>query len=357
MRYILAAAVLLCIYLVWRIKFFTRAFQLAHTLPDQTGEFWVGSKDKPPFEFLILGDSIAAGTGIDKFEKSVGGRLAAEIGKHHYVHLVNKAQAGAWVTDIAIDNIKGHWDLILIIGGSNELIHRMTPRAFRRSLIKLFNHVRPHSQNIAIAGPGDVGHAKVLPFLVRWPLSFRQRDFVRIMSEQAYKHSVLYINPLEHPNKEAYFAADHLHPNALGHEIWFDIIWLRLGPQLERGHLAPIEPAVTINKYPLLNELLIWLHTLMLLAILLSGLFVSFWWVVLLVFLHSLHLYLFDGCSITRFQIAEGGIPYGYSYFQYCAKRFFHRQLSKTGAHYISLILAVSTLTIAILASLSHTRL
>lgn len=216
-------------YLFLEYKKLTRAISLSHTTPDQTGDYELGDKHKPKFNILLLGDSIAAGTGIEKFEQSLGGRLASKLTEKYYVHLSNRAELGSWVSDLALDKIQGDWDLVIIIAGSNDLIHRVSRQQFAKSLNRLLAEIRLSSDNIVLVGPGHVSAAHVLPLWMRFQLRKKQWQLAKIMQDSAASHKAAYVNPLEYPISQSYFSADGLHPNAMGHKIWFDIIWEKIG--------------------------------------------------------------------------------------------------------------------------------
>lgn len=228
---LLALLVGLGIYLFSEFRKMSRAVMRSHTLPEQTGEFWAGDKSKPMFNFLILGDSIAAGAGVRQFEESVGGRLAGVLGKRFHVHLSNHAVKGSWVSDMALERVEGKWDLVLIITGSNEIVHNVDLRTFRKFLNQLLTKFKRHRTKVILVGPGKVTAAKILPIWLRLALAGKQKQVVQVMRKAAAQNSVVYVDPLEHKLLPSYFSADGLHPNALGHKVWFDIIW----PSVERA--------------------------------------------------------------------------------------------------------------------------
>lgn len=213
------------IYLFSEFRKIRRAVERSHTLPEQTGEFWTGDKAKPMFNFLILGDSIAAGAGIRQFEESVGGRLATELGKQFHVHLSNRAIKGNWVSDMALEQVGDKWDLVLIITGSNEIVHNVDLRTFRKFLNRLLAKFKHRQTKVILVGPGKITGVKILPLWLRLLLAGKQKQVVQIMRKVAAQNSIDYVDPLEHKLLPSYFSADGLHPNVLGHKIWFEIIW------------------------------------------------------------------------------------------------------------------------------------
>lgn len=225
MYFVVIGLMALVMYGYFEMKRLNRAISLAHTTPDQTGEFGVGDKNKDQLRVLIIGDSIAAGTGINKFEQSLGGRLATQLAKNYHVYLKNQAEKSSWTSDLALDKIDGKWDIAIVIVGSNELIHHINTRFFKVSCNRLLRELLPAVKHIYLVGPGDVASAKIFPFWFRIRMRTKQLNLAKTMDKIAKEHRVTYVNPLKHRTKKSYFSKDGLHPNAFGHQKWFESIW------------------------------------------------------------------------------------------------------------------------------------
>lgn len=111
------------------------------------------------------------------------------------------------------------------------------------------------------------------------------------------------------------------------------------------------------NKNRFISELLFWFHTLIVLILIFAGLFVSVWWVVLIIVLHRAQLIIFRGCIITKFEEREGGIGKGEAYFHLATKRFFGINLSRHGVRLLSLAVSATGLILAIAATHWHFRI
>ena len=210
-----------------------RAIKLSLAAPNQTGDYSLGSRRKPRLRVLLLGDSIAAGTGIEKFENSVGGMLAVKLSEKYQVFLSNRAKLGNRVSNIARDGVTGDWDLAIIIAGSNELIRRRKNEDFEGSLDQLLKKLSAHADSIVLVGPGDVASAGIFPLWIRLIMRRNQWQMAKKMTSVARLRGVEYANPLERPNSKGYFSTDGLHPNALGNKVWFEIIWDKIKHQFE----------------------------------------------------------------------------------------------------------------------------
>lgn len=104
-------------------------------------------------------------------------------------------------------------------------------------------------------------------------------------------------------------------------------------------------------------EFFFWLHTLILLAVLVSGLFLSIWWVILFLVIIKVQQRLFHGCIITVFEIRSGGIKKGHAFFQLAARRFTGLKVGNRGVRLISNGYVLATLLVALAATASQTRI
>lgn len=104
-------------------------------------------------------------------------------------------------------------------------------------------------------------------------------------------------------------------------------------------------------------EFLFWLHTGVIILMLVAGLFFSIWVVLALLIIQRAQLLVFHGCIITRLEERAGGIPKGTAYFHLAFQRFFGVKLSKMGVHLVSLAVTACGAAVVILANLWHVRL
>ena len=95
----------------------------------------------------------------------------------------------------------------------------------KQSLDSLLGKLVKHGRVILLVGPGDVASATMFPAWMQIGMARKQKRLASVMAAASQKHNVLYANPLEYKNSPDYFAKDGLHPNVLGHKLWFKIIW------------------------------------------------------------------------------------------------------------------------------------
>ena len=105
-----------------------------------------------------------------------------------------------------------------------------------------------------------------------------------------------------------------------------------------------------------MGEFIFWLHTVILSLILVAGLFISWYWIVIIVFIVRAQQYAFHGCILTILEAREGGIKKGQAYYQLAAKRFFGVRLSKKGVWAVSVSHNILTFGVVVFANLEHIR-
>jgi hypothetical protein len=82
-------------------------------------------------------------------------------------------------------------------------------------------------------------------------------------------------------------------------------------------------------RQKLIAEFLFWLHVLISVVILFMGLFVAWYWVIVVLLLLRLHQIILHGCVVTLLAQKEGAMPKGMVFYQLMAKRFFGYRLKK----------------------------
>ena len=109
-------------------------------LPDAARP-WVGAVDGPdPLRLLVLGDSTAAGVGVDTQDEGLPGHLGRALRRHtgRGVQWRAVGENGATTRDILTtylaEALSEPADLVFLTIGANDAIHARTTGAFRRDL-------------------------------------------------------------------------------------------------------------------------------------------------------------------------------------------------------------------------------
>ena len=145
--------------------------------------------------------------------------------------IVNHARDGARSTDIPaqIEASTGHFDLMLVFAGGNDVIRLSSYEAVLLAAEYTLDVASSRSDHVAVVPPADVGTA---PLWV-WPLDVvfsRRAETVRrawqyAMRERTNVHLVDLRMPRDRdPFRIAprrYYSPDGIHPSADGYALWF----------------------------------------------------------------------------------------------------------------------------------------
>jgi lysophospholipase L1-like esterase len=135
--------------------------------PDSTG--WYGrGRPGPAIKVALLGDSSAAGYGVDRIVETPGAFLASGLaaGADRRVHLRTYAKVGAQSSDLTgqIDRaLRGHPDLAVILVGANDVTHRMRPSQSVRYLTEAVGRLTEAGAKVLVGTCPDLGTVRPIP--------------------------------------------------------------------------------------------------------------------------------------------------------------------------------------------------
>ncbi len=135
--------------------------------PDSTG--WYGrGRPGPAIKVALLGDSSAAGYGVDRAVETPGAHLASGIaaGADRRVHLRAFARVGAQSSDLAgqIDRaLATDPDLTVIMVGANDVTHQVRPSQSVRHLGAGVRRLREAGSKVVVGTCPDLGTIKPIP--------------------------------------------------------------------------------------------------------------------------------------------------------------------------------------------------
>ncbi|RJQ71704.1 SGNH/GDSL hydrolase family protein [Pseudonocardiaceae bacterium YIM PH 21723] len=195
-------------------------------LPDGSGPV---SRGERPLRFAMLGDSMAAGLGVDTPDQlpavmSAKG-LSEESGRP--VRCNTYAVVGATTADLAAQvtaAISDGTDVALVIIGGNDVTSRMTIGSSVNLLTAQIRRLRRAGIGVVVGTCPDMAAIKPIPQPLRtvastWSLALAKAQ--RTAAQQAGAHTVLLsevISPEFVQRADELFSGDHFHPNAIGYE-------------------------------------------------------------------------------------------------------------------------------------------
>ncbi|WP_114424227.1 SGNH/GDSL hydrolase family protein [Nocardioides houyundeii] len=218
------------------------------TPPDATG--WYGrGRPGPAIKIAILGDSSAAGYGVDRVELTPGAHLgsgvAAEAGRR--VHLRSVAKVGAKSSDLAaqVDRaLPGQPDVAVILVGANDVTHTVLPSASVRSLAEAVRRLRAEGAAVVVGTCPDLGTIRPIPPPLRqvareWSRRIAAAQAIAVVDEGGRTVSMGTILGPEFDTAPAlFFGPDQFHPSADGYKAMAAVL---LPSTLAALGLAPEE--------------------------------------------------------------------------------------------------------------------
>ena len=133
--------------LVAEAKIARRLIGNANDVPPQATGWYGRGRPGPAIRIALLGDSSAAGYGVDRVEETTGAHLATGVAAQadRRVHLRSFAVVGAQSSALAeqVDAALGtHPDLAVVLIGANDVTHSVLPSASVRHLAEGVRRLR-----------------------------------------------------------------------------------------------------------------------------------------------------------------------------------------------------------------------
>ena len=188
------------------------------------------SQEGPGPRVLVLGDSLAYGTGTSSPEKSVPGLVSLAYSKDANVE--NRAQNGKRSKQLAeeVETIHHDYELILIIIGGNDVIRpNVSLRSTKQNLQKIYATASKHADQVIALSTGDLQYTSFFLPPLNYYFSARSetvRDFAQAAADQY--DNVTYVDLVAYNQTQTFTPAmeapDKLHLSDNGARYWLEAI-------------------------------------------------------------------------------------------------------------------------------------
>ncbi len=181
-----------------------------------------------PLQLVVLGDSSAAGLGVDLPAETPGALLATGLAGllERPVDLRCHAVCGAVSAGLGpqvIDAVASEADLAVMMIGGNDVTHLVRPQTAVRHLVDAVGTLRDHGLEVVVGTCPDLGTIRPIPPPLRW--------FARRMSRQLAAAQTIAVvqaggrtvslgdllGPEFAAAPDKMFSADRFHPSAAGY--------------------------------------------------------------------------------------------------------------------------------------------
>jgi lysophospholipase L1-like esterase len=204
----------------------------------EVGEIGFSTPDAEPLRVVVVGDSVAAGVGLDHHEASMAGLVAQGLAERHgrpatwTVIGVSGATAGEATQLFAGRPELETADVVLISIGVNDTKNLHPARRWRRELGELLDAVLDAAPraDVLLFGIPPMDRLPALPRPLADFLGARSREFDRIGREvAALRPRIRRVEGELPPGRREWFASDGIHPSAVLHRQFADSVLGLLG--------------------------------------------------------------------------------------------------------------------------------
>ncbi len=196
--------------------------------PEGTDSNGDGDGDSAAVSLVLLGDSGAAGFGVETPEQTTGAVTALGLSRAvgRPVQLTSLAAVGAQSGDLQgqIDRLDESWpDLALIIIGANDVTHRVPPGRSVALLTSAIKRLQQHGVQVVVGTCPDLGTVRPIPHPLRfvarrWSRSLAAAQMVATAEAGARAIALADLLGAEfdaHP--DTMFGPDRFHPSSEGY--------------------------------------------------------------------------------------------------------------------------------------------
>jgi len=205
--------------------------------PDPTGTYGADGPraDEPPITVALLGDSSAAGYGLEAASETPGALLGQGVASWsgRRVNLRDLAVVGALSSDldIQVDRALAHKpDVAVILVGANDVTHLVRPSVSSGHLVRAVEKLRAGGVAVLVGTVPDLGSIKpVLPplrHLARaWSRRIAAEQTIRAVGAGARSVSLADIlGPEFTANRDFLFGPDKFHPSTAGYAALAEVL-------------------------------------------------------------------------------------------------------------------------------------
>ena len=202
--------------------------------PDSTG--WYGrGRPGPAIKIALLGDSSAAGYGVDRAVETPGAHLASGVaaGADRRVHLRAFAKIGAQSSDLTgqIDRaLATEPDLTVILVGANDVTHQVRPSQSVRHLAEGVRRLREAGSTVLVGTCPDLGTVRPIPPPLKqlarsWSRRLAAAQAIATVEEEGVAVSLgSILGPDFAAAPALLFGPDQFHPSAEGYRALAEVL-------------------------------------------------------------------------------------------------------------------------------------
>jgi len=193
-------------------------------------------------KLLIIGDSAAAGVGVESQHQALSGQLVSKLSSHCSLNWRLEAETGSKTADIIerlelLDEFKV--DIVIVSLGVNDVTGNVKLKTWlslqeqlRSILVSKFE-----AKVILLSPIPPMGRFPSLPQPLRWYLGRKSEAFNSGLLQQSNQFSELEYMDISFPFEDGYIAEDGFHPSDMAYDLWSDLVVKEIRQKIEMTQL------------------------------------------------------------------------------------------------------------------------
>lgn len=204
-------------------------------MPEAAGprKMSLGKKEGSRLNLLYLGESPAAGVGIQDINDAVSARVAHNLTEISQIDWQLLAQNGITVKELLIklQNTKTHTpDISIITMGVNDCTNLTSCKEWQIHINGLINELKYRgSRHIFFTAVPPLQHFPLLPTPLNWLMGHRANILNTLLKKISHQHQIIFL-PFSAQLTPDLIGIDGYHPNEKGAELWANSISRQIIP-------------------------------------------------------------------------------------------------------------------------------
>lgn len=196
----------------------------------------IGEEKETSLKLLFLGESPAAGVGLQDIKNAVSARVAYKLAKSNQVDWQLLAQNGITIKNLLIklQQTKTHIpDISIITMGVNDCTSLTTCREWQKQINGLIEELKERgSKHIFFTAVPPLHLFPLLPAPLNWIMGFRAKILNTLLQDICLQHQIQFL-PFSATVTPQLMAIDGYHPNEEGAELWAHSISQQIIPVIQ----------------------------------------------------------------------------------------------------------------------------
>lgn len=177
-----------------------------------------------PLRILILGDSAAAGVGVEQQQDALSGQILSHLPNQQSVSWRLLAKNGLKLKEIValLESADEQYDVAIVSAGVNDATGRTGRYQFLCQLQALSERLQRHHgvKHILYTSVPPMQVFPGLPQPLRWYLGQRAKRLNSVLRAHCNTCEAALMMVVDFPFTEDYMADDGFHPSAQGYRLW-----------------------------------------------------------------------------------------------------------------------------------------